>query len=254
MLVKNLNGIPRDAGAGNDWLAHWEKFSGQTAYQCFVKGCTNRLSVGGHVQKDSATDTSWYVVPLCDDCNRKEGRDLEIWDMATLVPLADCDAAVTDQDAGNVPCTLCGGTQTRSGHFLSEVCDTCLNDLLTRHDERISARMETLETPAVLVGRDLKVLFHNRHFHRMFGTFHQQILGLRIGEALDCAYPGSQSRCSETAVCLPCGIRRVIDLVRITGESIGGITTAYPHKSGLNQTLTLTTERAGDAVLLTVGR
>ena len=85
MRVKNLNGATQKKCSSSSWLAHWEKFSGQNAYMCFVKGCTNKRSVGGHVQKDSLTDKNWYVIPLCDDCNKKRGHDLDIWDMATLV-------------------------------------------------------------------------------------------------------------------------------------------------------------------------
>ena len=86
MRVRNLNKAAPGRNDSGSWLAYWEKFSGQIAYGCFVSGCKNTRSVGGHVQKDSSTDKSWYVVPLCDDCNRKTGQDLEIWDLAMLVP------------------------------------------------------------------------------------------------------------------------------------------------------------------------
>ena len=85
MRVKNLNGATKIECSSGSWLAHWEKFAGQTAYRCFVRECTNKLSVGGRVQRDSATDKSWYVVPLCEECNKKTGQDLDIWDMARLV-------------------------------------------------------------------------------------------------------------------------------------------------------------------------
>ena len=37
------------------------------------------------MQKDSATDKNWYIVPLCSACNNKKGQDLDIWDGASLV-------------------------------------------------------------------------------------------------------------------------------------------------------------------------
>ena len=86
MRVKNLNGGTQNKCSSGSWLAHWEKFSGQNAYMCFGKGCINRPSVGGHVQKDSTTDKNWYIVPLCDDCNKKRGQDLDIWALALLIP------------------------------------------------------------------------------------------------------------------------------------------------------------------------
>jgi hypothetical protein len=87
MKVRNLNGTTRVSAS---WLAHWEARSGQTAYGCFVVGCRNRRSVGGLVQKADTADTDWYVVPLCEDCGRMTGHDLDIWDLAKLVP-ADAD-------------------------------------------------------------------------------------------------------------------------------------------------------------------
>jgi hypothetical protein len=84
MKVKNLNGATHSLHGGN-WLAHWEKYSGQNAYMCFAKGCIKRPIAGGRVQKDSLIDATWYVIPLCSDCNKKNGQDLDIWDAATFV-------------------------------------------------------------------------------------------------------------------------------------------------------------------------
>ena len=86
MRVKNLNRATQAKCSTGTWLAHWEKISGQNAFLCFVKDCINTPSFGGLVQKVSSTDESWYIVPLCDDCNRKTMQDLDIWDLATLVP------------------------------------------------------------------------------------------------------------------------------------------------------------------------
>jgi hypothetical protein len=86
MRVRNLNGAKQKTYSGATLLAHWTRFSRQVAYECFVTGCKNKASTGGHVQKDSLTDQNWYVVPLCDGCNSKMGQDLDIWDMARLVP------------------------------------------------------------------------------------------------------------------------------------------------------------------------
>jgi hypothetical protein len=87
MKVRNLNSAPQMTCSSGDWLTHWEKFGGQTAYQCFVSGCRGKRSVAGLVQKPGATDTNWYVVPLCEECNTRKGQDLEIWDLAMLVPV-----------------------------------------------------------------------------------------------------------------------------------------------------------------------
>lgn len=102
MRVRNLNGATSSDGDGRNWLAHWEKLSGQNAFMCFAEGCINIPSVGGHVQKDSSTDRTWYVIPLCSGCNKKKELDLNIWDMAKLLSANAIDsleiAAVTPRN------------------------------------------------------------------------------------------------------------------------------------------------------------
>jgi hypothetical protein len=86
MKVKNLKGSETgDASASR--LAAWERLSGQNAFMCFATGCIKRPSSGGRVQKDSATDKSWYLIPLCDECSSKSGQDLDIWDAAPFIPV-----------------------------------------------------------------------------------------------------------------------------------------------------------------------
>jgi hypothetical protein len=92
MRVINLGGATQNTFGRDSWLAMWEAFSGQNAFMCFVKGCINRPSVGGHVQKDSPADKSLYVIPLCADCSKKKGQDLDIWDGANLVSKSACEA------------------------------------------------------------------------------------------------------------------------------------------------------------------
>jgi hypothetical protein len=85
MKVKNLNGAAENRAVGAGGLAHWEKVARQNAWICFVKGCVKRPSVVGLVQKEDTADATWYAVPLCDDCNRKRGQALDIWDSELLV-------------------------------------------------------------------------------------------------------------------------------------------------------------------------
>jgi hypothetical protein len=89
MRVKNLNRATQTKCKASSWLAHWEKITGQNASLCFVKDCIDQPSAGGLVQKDGSSDQNWYVVPLCDHCSKKTGQDLDIWDLATLVPAVE---------------------------------------------------------------------------------------------------------------------------------------------------------------------
>lgn len=70
--VKNLNGTSDNTCKCGSWLAHWEKFSGKQRGLCSKTTCSAKATVGAHVQKDDSTDKAWYIVPLCDACNKGE--------------------------------------------------------------------------------------------------------------------------------------------------------------------------------------
>jgi hypothetical protein len=51
-----------------------EKNRGATAI-CKVKGCTNEAAVGSHVKKvklRANQDPSWYIIPMCRTCHKRE--------------------------------------------------------------------------------------------------------------------------------------------------------------------------------------
>ena len=92
MKVRRTNGTLSNKSNAGTWLSYWEKLSGQSAYLCFGQGCINTPSVGALIQKDSLADKNLYVIPLCDDCNKKSGKELDIWD--TKMPVSvDATAA-----------------------------------------------------------------------------------------------------------------------------------------------------------------
>lgn len=85
MKVRNINGTSQNACKCGSWLKHWEKFGGKSApTYCSESSCTEKELVGAHVQKDTSTDKSWYIVPLCKKHNAKTDS-LTISDLTTLV-------------------------------------------------------------------------------------------------------------------------------------------------------------------------
>jgi len=85
MRVKNINGTSQRTCKCGSWLEHWRNYSGQSIpTYCPEKACINKPEVGAHVQKDSSTDRSWYIVPLCKTHNSKTGQSLELVDSIRL--------------------------------------------------------------------------------------------------------------------------------------------------------------------------
>ncbi len=84
MKVKNIKGTSDNTCKCDSWLAHWEKYSGVEPGNCVEKDCKSKATVGAHVRKDSDTDSSWYIIPLCDTHNKK-ADEMELRGTPTLV-------------------------------------------------------------------------------------------------------------------------------------------------------------------------
>lgn len=86
MKVKNINGTADAYCKCGSWLKHWEKFSEQPLPSyCSERSCIKTDLVGAHVQKYASTDSSWYIVPLCNFHNNTI-NPIEILDHIKLVP------------------------------------------------------------------------------------------------------------------------------------------------------------------------
>lgn len=144
-------------------------------------------------------------------------------------------------------CCMCGRTIVLENNLSSpNVCNACLTTLVPS-----LAYLESLDQPAAIVARDHTILFSNSHLRKLIEFAHDDA-GIRIGEALDCQYAEEHEPCGETEFCFQCELRRFVALARITGERIGEIPMSFRQKSGKNQTLRFSTEKAGDAVLLMI--
>lgn len=92
MRVKNINGTSQRTCKCGSWLDHWKNYSGQSLPRfCAEETCIDKPEVGAHVQKDSSTDRSWYIVPLCKKHNAKS----ESLDLVDFIKLASANVAAT---------------------------------------------------------------------------------------------------------------------------------------------------------------
>lgn len=86
MKIININGTSDKTCSCGSWLDHWKNFSGQSVpTYCPESSCTQKPEVGAHVQKDSSSDKSWYIVPLCKTHNGETNKSLTISDNINLV-------------------------------------------------------------------------------------------------------------------------------------------------------------------------
>ncbi len=98
MRANNINGTSDNTCKCGSWLKHWQKVSGGILPpSCRETTCSKNAEFGARIQKDSATDKGWYIVPLCKDHNSQTGKSLDIMDGTTLV------SADVNQTCGKKP-------------------------------------------------------------------------------------------------------------------------------------------------------
>lgn len=86
MKVHNLNGTSDNKCSCGSWLQHYNNFVEIEATFCSNLSCCNVAKVGGHVQKYKSSDKGWYIVPLCESCNKKSSDSVIDIGGTELVP------------------------------------------------------------------------------------------------------------------------------------------------------------------------
>lgn len=103
--VKNINGTSKEKYAKSypakykSWLDYWDDKSGcHRPYYCANDNCLNKVEVGAHVIKESSEkDRSWYIIPLCKECNNPSNKEYFEVNEDYLV-------SVSDKDTSDYPC------------------------------------------------------------------------------------------------------------------------------------------------------
>lgn len=86
MKINNINGTSSNVCNCGSWLDHWKNFSGQLLPSyCPETKCMQKPEVGAHIQKESSSDSNWYIIPLCKTHNVEKGKSLTVSDSIALV-------------------------------------------------------------------------------------------------------------------------------------------------------------------------
>ncbi len=147
-------------------------------------------------------------------------------------------------------CPLCGATSRSDGSVDSRTfCGPC-----THLASTFSRFLEAVESPAALIARNHTIVLSNAPLRRMLEGADRGSAHVRIGDAVGCAHALTRGPCGETCACPHCGLKRIMELSRITGETLAGIELTFRQISGADCSFTLSAEKAGEAVLLRVDR
>jgi hypothetical protein len=135
----------------------------------------------------------------------------------------------------------------KTGLQPAKICQNCLDALSYRE---LSPFLESLSLPAAFVRKDCTIIAFNTSLGRIMGRFAHDVAGVRIGDAIECAYCERHEVCGERAICRHCGIKRMLDLARISGEEFSGVQIAVRRKSGQEHKHRFTFAKAGEKILV----
>jgi hypothetical protein len=149
-------------------------------------------------------------------------------------------------------CFNCGQGLDASDPFrvLTRTCGACFASLGSSGDVEISEYLEVLEHPAALLAKDHTIIVANNHFRTL--RLHEEAIGVKVGEALECMYSATLGRCGETVACILCALRRSVEQTWLTGQGMRGVPMSYPHRATERKRVEVNTEKVGDAVLVIV--
>jgi hypothetical protein len=152
---------------------------------------------------------------------------------------------------GKAICLRCNKPFGREAGLVSaKICQPCLDALPSATNDELSRLLESLDLPAAFLNHDLTVRIPNGLLSKMINKYTDGLIGIKIGEAIECNYAITHGNCGKTEVCLQCGVRRMVDLARITGDRFLDIPLALRSKSGSEHKLLFTFAKAGDAILV----
>lgn len=107
MKVNNINGTNDSSCRCASWLEHWVNYSGRPLPSiCPELNCIQNPETGAHVQKDSATDKNWYIIPLCKKHSGDIGKSLNIIDIPLVPAKVDSTCGKTKATHSKINCEV----------------------------------------------------------------------------------------------------------------------------------------------------
>ena len=89
MKLTIISNPPDKTCACRSWLKHWESVTNWKPHLCPERYCNAYATIGVHVEKTDAADTTAYIIPLCNEHANMKGREIEVIDH---IKLASVDA------------------------------------------------------------------------------------------------------------------------------------------------------------------
>jgi hypothetical protein len=159
---------------------------------------------------------------------------------------SNCGVEIPPEQIGNAP------------HRAYDVCPECQESFQRQlKGQELEKFWKTIEFPAFLVNKELRVLSANESCLRSLCSGDHRPPGLMCGEFLRCANAENPEHCGGSPSCLLCSLRRAAETTFKTGKDQRNIPVSLKRAEGgqvMRMELAISTESLGDLVQITVER
>lgn len=135
------------------------------------------------------------------------------------------------------------------------VCHECLPRLLKEFGMPMTAFLDHLQAPVLVVGDNFRILAANAAAQALLGKTECQVSGRLAGDVIGCALAALPGGCGKTLHCQSCAIRRTVTHTMQTGEPCRNVP-AFADIGVLTKCerveFRIETEKRNDVVLLRI--
>lgn len=154
-------------------------------------------------------------------------------------------------------CAYCGKDlsegPTQDDDLISHaMCEACYHYYSAQWEGlSLSEYLDRFDLPVVIVDPAGRLLAANQPAADMMGKSRQEIAGLLGGDAMECGHARLPGGCGKTVHCKTCTIRRAVEQVRETGESVERVPATLSQQDA-TVALRISARRVGKLVRLII--
>ena len=143
------------------------------------------------------------------------------------------------------------------GQTTHGICDPCAEALLAEAGVPLEDYLDSLDVPVLVVDSDVAAAYANREARQLTRRSLAELVGMRAGDVFDCSHRSLPGGCGRTIHCSGCALRQCFQSSHATGYPhfmVPATLSLYDPDHPSAVTLTITTVKRGDAVLLLLNR
>ncbi len=134
------------------------------------------------------------------------------------------------------------------------ICESCLENMLFQMGVEFEHYLDSLGVPVIVVSDNAEIVTANRQACAQLGKSVHDMKDKLGGVVFECAYARLPEGCGKTVHCSACTVRRMVTDTFNTGNGHYKVPAILNHETEGEISLVISTEKAGNTVLLRVDR